>query len=464
MLSQWDVIVIGAGPSGMSAAGMAAKIGLQVLVVDEQPSPGGQIYKNITGKNAGQRFHDDELSDGTAVINGFFNQENICYYPNTVVWFIEKGRILCSMEGKKKEFKGIHIVVATGAMERPVPFRGWTLPGVMTAGSADLLHKSSGVLPHGPVVIAGNGPLLEKIQMTLHQRGVEIAAVADMSSKVKQAASLIHIPKALGDMSFLFKGAMMKKENLFSRVKTVSQVTGIRAEGEGAFEKLVLSTKRGDCSHFRGKTLLYHQGVIPRTHITKTLNVEHAWDRRQRYWYPKTDRYGATNVSGVHVVGDGAFVHGAAASVCKGELAALDIALQMGCICVEERKNLEKNIRSKYRKSLCTRDFIDGWFAPSKDIFHVDDDVTVCRCEGGSAGDIRNAVLEGCLNVNDIKIRTRCGMGPCQGRMCSSALSEIAARAAGVSPETMEPLKSRSPIRPIPFGEACSIAEEPLPN
>lgn len=464
MQTQWDVIVIGAGPSGMSAASMAAKIGLHVLVVDDQPSPGGQVYKNITGKQSRQRFHEDEFSDGTAVVTGFFHQTGICYCPNTVVWFIEKGRILCSMEGKKREFKGIHIVVATGAMERPVPFKGWTLPGVMTAGSADLLHKSAGTLPHGPVILAGNGPLLEKIQMSLYQLGVDIAAVADMGTMTRKAASIIHIPKALKDLPFLMKGAVMKKKNFFSTVKKITHVHRIEARGMDGFERAVFSTKGGKSSQVAGKTLLYHHGVIPRTHITRILNIEHAWNHRQRYWYPRTDKYGRTNVSGIHVVGDGAFVHGAAVSVCKGKLAALDIALQIGCISMEERTALEREILGRYRQSLSPRDFIDGWFAPSKEIFQVDDDVLVCRCEGVRAGDIRNAVAEGCLDVNDIKIRTRCGMGPCQGRMCGPGLSEIAADTLGVSPGSMAPLKPRPPIRPIPFGEVCSFAEEGLLN
>ena len=90
----------------------------------------------------------------------------------------------------------------------------------------------------------------------------------------------------------------------------------------------------------------------------------------------------------------------------------------------------------------------------------IQPDVLVCRCEGVRAVDIRNAVSEGCFNVNDIKLRTRCGMGPCQGRMCGPALAEIAARAQGVSPEALPPLKPRPPIRPLPFGEICSIGKQ----
>lgn len=464
MQSQWDIIVIGAGPSGMSAANMAVKIGLQVLLVDEQASPGGQVYKNITGKDSKKRFNNDEFREGSSIVREFFDNTGICYCPDTVVWFIEKGRVLCSMDGERREFKGQYIVVATGAMERPVPFKGWTLPGVMTAGSADLLHKSAGILPKGPVIIAGNGPLLEKIQMNLHELGVDICAVAEMSTISQQLKSLFHLPKALGDLPFLVKGGIMKKENILSKVKRFKHVKEMEAKGEGSFDKAVFFIKGGEQCHLPGKTLLYHHGVIPRTHITRTLQVEHAWNEGQRYWYPKTDIYGKTNVQGIYVVGDGAFVHGAAASSCKGKLTALDIAFQMGCISMQERRKFEKSILVNLKKSLCTRDFIDGWFAPDKHLYEMEDSVLVCRCEGVTAGEIRNAVSEGCLDPNDIKIRTRCGMGPCQGRMCGPALSEIAAQSLGISLGSMAPLKPRTPIRPMPFGEICGTETQYLKN
>ena len=143
-----DIIIIGAGPAGLSAAIAAAGYGLDVLVVDEQPSLGGQIYRNI------ERASDHSLAilgpdygQGLTLVERF-RTSKAEYLGNAIVWRIDpNGNICFSRAGKSMEINAKHILIATGAMERPVPFKGWTLPGVMGAGAVDANFKSSNMVP-----------------------------------------------------------------------------------------------------------------------------------------------------------------------------------------------------------------------------------------------------------------------------------------------------------------------------
>ena len=459
MQHQWDLVVVGAGPSGLNAASAAAENGLEVLLVDEQEMPGGQIYRKLPAENAEHRFlQAEDRKNGTAVIQRFY-LSGAQYQPNTTVWFAEPGRILCSRDGESQEIKAQYLVVATGAMERPVPFKGWTLPGVLGAGAADILHKDAGIPPQGPVVIAGNGPLIPLAASHLIEQGVEIAAILDTAPMQNKFTSMLSLPPALRDIPFLLKGAQMMAKVLLSKTKTITGVKSFAALGEDKLEKVSAVTEKGPLE-FEAATLLVHNGVIPRTHFSRMMRMDHAWDNRQRYWYPKTDKVGHTSLERVYVVGDTAFVHGAQASALKGSLAGIDVALQLKMIDATEAARQSKPVKRELTKALAPRGFADAFFAPAKDLYAVEDDTLVCRCEGVTAGEIRQAVSEGCHEVNDIKTRTRCGMGPCQGRMCGPALAEIAAMGLDRPVPQVGSLNIRPPVRPIPFKEICSLAPE----
>ena len=459
MQDQWDLVVVGAGPSGLCAASAAAENGLEVLLVDEQEMPGGQIYRKLGAANADQRFlQAEDRKAGTAIIQRFFNS-GAEYQPNTTVWFAEPGRILCSYEGKAQEIRGQYLVVGTGAMERPVPFPGWTLPGVMGAGASDILHKDAGLPPQGPVVIAGNGPLIPLVASHLIAQKVEIAAILDTSPLPNKLTSAIHIPLALADTPFLLKGAKMMAKVILSKTRMISGIKGITAQGDGKLERVMAVSDKKNYD-FRAATLLVHNGVIPRTHFSRMMGMDHAWDVRQRYWYPLVDKNGKSSLDKVYVVGDTAFVHGAQASACKGSLAGIDIARSLNMISTAEARVQRRRVNREMFKALAPRKFADAWFAPAKTLYDVEDETLVCRCEGVRAGDIRRAVAEGCHEVNDIKIRTRCGMGPCQGRMCGPALAEIAAIALEREVPNVGVLNIRPPLRPTPFGQMASLAPE----
>ena len=149
-----DLLIIGAGPAGMSAAVEARRHGLEVLVLDEQPSPGGQIYRNIRESDP-QRLSilGDDYSAGRRLADEFI-ASGARYVPGAAVWQVgEQCQVHYLLEGRSLVVQARRLLIATGAFERPMPIPGWTLPGVMSAGAGQILLKSADTVPAAPAVL-----------------------------------------------------------------------------------------------------------------------------------------------------------------------------------------------------------------------------------------------------------------------------------------------------------------------
>src|SRR5690606_2107920 len=164
----YDIAIIGAGPAGMSAASEAAAAGLKTIVFDENPTAGGQIYRGIEYNTVARRpFLGEDYWQGSALLQTFL-RSNACYLPGALVWSVEQIEshndayleIRVSTGRKSKIVQSRRLILASGALERPMPVRGWTLQGVMTIGAAQIALKASGLMPNKDVVLAGGGPLL----------------------------------------------------------------------------------------------------------------------------------------------------------------------------------------------------------------------------------------------------------------------------------------------------------------
>jgi len=340
-----------------------------------------------------------------------------------------------------------------------VPFPGWTLPGVMGAGGADIILRSGGTLstdPGSPVVLAGNGPLLLLLAGHLLRAGVEIAAWLDTGYWSRRIMSTALMPASVLDSSYVSKGIRMALEVIKGKIPVVRGVTSIRAVGTDLLEKVVYEAG-GKQHEIQTGTLLRHEGIIPRTHILNSMKAKHRWDNVQRYWYPETNECGATSINGVYMAGDACYVHGGDASQLKGTLAGIDTARQLGVISAGEAAYRSADTLRTLRAMRIARGFLRYVFAPNPEIFRVPDETMICRCECVTAGDIRIAVGEGCKDVNEVKLFTRCGMGHCQGRMCGSALAELTAASLSTSPAVVGSLQIRQPFRPVPLENYCNL-------
>ena len=460
MSQQWDALVIGAGPAGMSAAAIMAERGLQVTLVDEQDTPGGQIYRGVTRPQAATRFAESKDYNTGIALTRRFLASGARYLPGTTVWFVEPGRVLARQGDVTREILATRIVIAVGAMERPVPFKGWTLPGVMGVGAAHILQKMSGITPAGPLVLAGSGPLLPMAAAHYLEQGAPIAAILDTTPMANLARAVPFFLPALADAGLLWRGMRYMLTIAQKHVPVYYGVTDLEAEGAEHVERVRFLSK-GKEYHLDAKTLLWHNGVIPRTHMAASADLKHTWNRAQQCWDTCSDSSGHTSRDGIMVAGDCAGVHGAEASALQGELTGLVIAAELDALSPHDAKILARPLRQKLWGKLAARPFVDAVFRPcAKTYASLDDDVVVCRCENVTAGEIRAAVAEGVLDVNEIKLRLRPGMGPCQGRMCGPALAFVAAAAAGLPVHKLGMLRIRSPLRPIPLATLCAMTKD----
>jgi len=169
---------------------------------------------------------------------------------------------------------------------------------------------------------------------------------------------------------------------------------------------------------------------------------------------PETDAYGQIEDTGIYLAGDCRGIVGAKASASQGRLAAIAVASKL---CPDARTELvqrENTVSAQLREQLRIRPFLDAVYRPMDSHRNPkDDSVIVCRCEEVTAGQIRAYAQLGCQGPNQTKAFGRCGMGPCQGRLCGLTVSELLAQARGVSPAEVGYYRIRPPIKPVTLGD-----------
>lgn len=452
-----DLAVIGAGPAGMGAAIQAAQEGLRVVVLDEQPEPGGQIYRAIE-RVARERPADLDLlgadyAHGLGIARAF-RTSGADYRPGTAVWQIDdENRVDYAAGGGVGRLKARAIVVATGAYERAFPVPGWTLPGVMTAGAAQVALKASGLVPDGRVVVAGAGPLLLLVAAQLAAAGADIVAVLETTRLGDYLNAAPYLPPALGAPEYLRKGLDLRSALKRRGVSARGRVRDLVAIGDGR-----LRAVRHADGEIDADVLLLHDGVVPNVQLSRQMRIAHEWAETQRYWRPVTDSWGRTPREGLWIAGDGAGIDGARAAECRGRLAALDAAWRLGEITREDRNAAAEPIEREQERHLLVRPLLDHLYPPSAAARRPSDDVTVCRCEEVTAGELRRAAGLGAAGPNQLKAFTRAGMGPCQGRTCGLPVAEILAAERQTSPEEIGYFRIRPPIKPLTLGELAAAA------
>ena len=457
-----DLVILGTGPAGMAAATTALEYGITPVVIDEQPAAGGQIYRALESTPVrDRRILGEDYWSGESLIKGLKDPQ-IDYRPATTVWQLTRQREIGLLHDDKAEMIcARHIILATGAMERPMPIPGWTLPGVMTAGSGQILLKSAGAVPQAPVVLAGCGPLLLLLATQYLRAGVEIAAILDTTPRNRYRAALKHIPGALRNASTLLKGVGLLRELRRAGVRHIKGVSALRAEGSGQLERVLWKQQGVDkWQALETPTLLLHQGVIPNTQITRAVDCHHEWDEQQLSWRPRLNEWLNTDIPGIAVAGDGGGIVGAKAADMQGQLAGLGAALALDKLTLANSTERAQPIRKALARDTAIRPFLDVLYRPAKQWRLPDDDTLACRCEEVTGGEIRRMAEMGCLGPNQTKSFTRCGMGPCQGRMCGITVSELLADANQQSVEETGYYRLRPPFKPITLGQLAKAAEE----
>ncbi|WP_327726741.1 NAD(P)/FAD-dependent oxidoreductase [Streptomyces sp. NBC_00487] len=463
--------VVGAGPAGLAAALAAAGQGVRVTVVDAAQAPGGQFYRQPAaglGARRPQALHHGwrtwrRLRDG---LERQVAAGRVTHLADHHVWCVERhpegpGRftvhaLLGPGQEQPAEVHADAVLLATGGYEKVLPFPGWTLPGVVTAGGAQAMLKGGLVVSGRTAVVAGTGPLLLPVATGLAAAGVTVAALvesADPRALVRRTGALA------GRADKLAEGAGYAVGLLRRRVRTLVRHTVVEARGGDRLAAVTVAAldtegrvRPGTERRIPCDTLAVGHGMLPHTDLAETLGcrVESA---RSRVWADGEQR---TDVPGVWAAGETTGIGGAALSLAEGHIAGRSAAARLrGRVPDPAEWAAAAKSRGRLREFFDVLD--DVYVPPAHWTEQVTDDTVVCRCEEVTAGAVREAVGElGAGDVRTVKLLTRAGMGWCQGRMCGPAVAGL----AGCD----EAVARRPFARPVPLGVLARAGETASPE
>lgn len=452
--------IIGGGPAGLSAAVEAGKAGVSSIVLDENPSLGGQIFRQapVEFKFVNENKLGKNYVDGKKILEKIAEfKDRIEVWTGSLVWGYFNERELAVMRnGHLEILKADQIVIAAGAYDRPIPFPGWTLPGVFTAGCVQVLVKTQGVLPGTRFLLAGAGPLQLAVADQLLKSGAKLVAVVEAASLIELFR---HLHRLMKQPDLMWDGLRYLATLRLHGVPFIQSHVIVRACGSEEAEQAVIAAADKDWRPIPGSEKIFDvdaiclgYGLIPNTDLTRLCGCAHDYDPKLGGWIPRHDERMETTVRGIFVAGDGCGIAGAKAAVEQGKLVGIWAANNLGLMDKAIAKELAKPIRSNLDKLESFQSAIGEVYSVRSGIYSLaQQDTIICRCEEIGLTNIRKAMRAGALQANDIKRRTRAGMGYCQGRICGPAVIGIAQHELSAKPEDVGFSRARSPVKPIPL-------------
>ena len=504
-----DLAVVGAGPAGVEAAVTAAGHGLDVVLLDELPAAGGQVYRAPPAPFPAGGGGPDETA-GNAL------RERLAASPveawaGSRVWSVLDRSALdapdaldapgappleaeagfpagsaarfrldtVGAEGHRSAYAAA-LVLSPGAVERVVPFPGWTLPGVIGLAGATVLLKSQRLLPGRRVVVAGAGPLVPAVAAAIVKAGGTVVAVVDLAGPADWLRTL---PRLGAMPRLLARGGGWLARIAGARVPVLFRHSVRLAEGGRELAAVTVApvdaaggwrAPPGDREErrFAADALAVGHGLAPATELGRLLRLRHRFSRPKGGWRPVADDWGRTSLPGCYVAGDGAGVLGAAAALRSGRIAGLAAAVDAGRIAPGAAAASIRPLRRAWARAARFGAALGGLGAlrPAM-VDAIPAHTIVCRCEDVTRGEIDDAIARGAVEVNQLKHFTRCGMGPCQGRTCGDVAAELLAARLADDPDegrrAAGQWTGRAPLRPVAMEEIVGrfeYADIPVPS
>lgn len=384
-----DLLIIGAGPAGMAAALAAAPSGARIVMLDDNPLPGGQIWRD--GPQANVPDQARRLRERLQACS------NIRHHAGTrVIASPGPKQLLVEDDDDGWLISYDKLILCTGARELLLPFPGWTLPGVTGAGGLQALIKAGVPVQGERVVIAGSGPLLLASAATAKKHGAQVPRIAEQASRTAVAGFAAQLPR--------WPAKWLQSFSLFDRhYRTATHV--LAALGTDRLEGVRLQ-QQGKIVELECDRLSCGFGLIPNIQLGQALGYAiegqalavDAWQASSR-----ADHYAAGECTGFGG-SELALVEGAIAG--HAAVGNLDAARQLW----------PRRARWQGFAKALNQAFALGPQLKSL----ARSDTLVCRCE-----DVPYAALAGHTDWREAKLASRCGMGACQGRVCGGAVQHL---------------------------------------
>lgn len=457
MPKEYDVAIVGAGFSGLVAAGILTEHDLDILLVEESDRLGG-LYLRTHPTGGGSARNLNALQQAGLEQMDLLESSRVNVMTGTRVLGINDNKELLLEE----DLQQLHtltpeiILLATGAREKFVPFKGWTLPGVISTGAAQIMLKGSGVLPAENLVIGGSGLFLYTVAADVISHGGRVTNIFDESS-ITQKMGIVR--RLFGQRDKLKEGMGQLLRITFSRARIRHRYRIIEACGDKQLEAVRVAKidpsglpVLGSESVYPCECLAMGNGFSANIELGLLAGCRPEYDARMGGWIISTDENLETSVNGIYAAGEITGVGGALKSIAEGRLAAYSILHKLGRIDDQQYQDVFMPLKKERRKHRrFARRFNALGNVSQNAVKSIPDDTILCRCEDITVGEFKDAVAAGCRSPVAVKRALRTGMGICQGRICGPILSELIGAYTETPVEDQTPLSVRGPVKAVPL-------------
>ncbi len=501
-----DVAVVGAGPAGMAAALAAADLGCRVIMVDAGPAMGGQIYRGPAsgGAAAGPRTAAPGMprrlrraaahpgihhlpgttvwhatapdrtpgTSGEAGIGGETGTggeetgtrgEAGTGGPGFVLWLADAAGRAAAANAGPDLLRARAVVIATGAIEVTLPFPGWDLPGVTTAGAAQALLKAHGVVAGHRVLVAGSGPLLLPTAAGLAAAGVRVRAVLEASPAGPAAARAALLAPFTEKVA---EAAGYARVLARHRVPVLAGRAVTACYGDGRVQRATISRLTRGWRPIPGSqrevavdAVHASFGFCPALALPRLLgcaDLPQPGRPAAAVWH---DADQGTSVPGVFAAGETTGVAGAEVAELEGYIAGAAAARSAGRLTSGPFGQKTARVRAGLVRARRFAGALDGLYPWQPGWLSWPEPGTPgCRCEEVPWSAIGQAVADGARDVRAVRGVTRCGMGYCQGQVCGPVLQQAVASATGRGLSEVGDLHTRPLLSPVPLGQVAEMA------